>query len=70
MARKKTAIVKDNPDLVRDMSSNAIINNNKNAFETRKTQQKFASQKECEIQELKNQIAEINKILAQIVGDK
>lgn len=68
MARKKSAIVKDNPDLIRDLSTNAIINTNRNAFETRKAQQRYAAQKQNEIQELQSEIKEIKKILEKLVG--
>lgn len=68
MARKKSAIVKDNPDLIRDLSTNAIINTNRNAFETRKAQQHYAAEKQNEIQELKSEINEIKKILEKLVG--
>lgn len=70
MPRKKLAAVKDNPDLIRDMSSNAVINTNKSAFENRKTQQRFAKNKECEIEELKTEIAEIKKLLQKMAGGK
>jgi hypothetical protein len=70
MTRKKLAAVKDNPDLVRDMSSNAVINTNKSSFENRKAQQKFSKVKENEISELRSQIAEIRELLNKMAGEK
>ena len=38
MARKKTLKVEDNPDLIKDLSSGAVINTNNGAYEARLAQ--------------------------------
>ena len=54
MARRK---VKDNPGLERDMSSNAIINTNRNAFALRRAQIAEDKRKEAEFEQMKSEIA-------------
>lgn len=73
MATKKKvekAIVEESPNLVRDMSTNAIINTDRSAFEQRLTQ--IAKQQEQaeidakqreDIDSLKKDMAEIKKLL-------
>jgi len=72
MAKKqKTAIVEDNPDLVRDLSTNAIINNSDKAYEARLSQiaksKKDEKQSE-DIMELKKDVEEIKKLLKKIAS--
>ena len=53
---KKTLKVEDNPDLVRDLSSQAIINTNSNAYEARLAQiekVKLDEQQSADIEVLK-----------------
>ena len=69
MPRKKkideptVAIVEDNPDLVRDLTTNAIINNSDRAYEARLNQ----IQKGNELENLKKDVAEIKKLLKEIL---
>lgn len=83
MARRKKveepeiAQVEDNPDLIRDMSTTAIINTNNNAFAQRKAQQSAvriqqeidAKQRE-DIDALKKDMKEIKEMLSKLVGGK
>jgi len=71
------AQVENNPDLVRDMSTTAIINTNNNAFAQRKAQQASvrmqqeidAKQRE-DIDALKKDMEEIKAMLTKLVGGK
>lgn len=63
---KKTLKVKDNPDLIRDLSSQAIINTNSNAYEARLAQiekVKLDEQQSADIEVLKEDMKEIKKLL-------
>lgn len=63
---KKTAKVEENLDLIRDLTSNAIINTNSNAYEARLNQiakEKLDRQQSTDIEDLKTDIAEIKKLL-------
>ena len=70
MPRKKkldeptVAIVEDNPDLVRDLTTNAIINNSDRAYEARLNQ----IQKGNELENLKKDVVEIKKLLKEIAS--
>jgi hypothetical protein len=70
MPRKKkideptVAIVEDNPDLVRDLTTNAIINNSDRAYEARLNQ----IQKGNELENLKKDVAEIKELLKEIAS--
>ena len=72
MAKKqKTAIVEDNPDLVRDLSTNAIINNSDKAYEARLSQiakSKRDEKQSEDIVELKKDVEEIKKLLKKIAS--
>jgi|TARA_Y100000310_G_scaffold60019_1_gene55407 hypothetical protein len=72
MAKKqKTAIVEDNPDLVRDLSTNAIINNSDKAYEARLSQiakSKRDEKQSEDIMELKKDVEEIKKLLKKIAS--
>jgi len=77
MPRKKKLIVENNPDLVRDTSSNAIINTNSGAYEARrsqiaavKAQQEIDEQQRQDIDQLKNDMVEIKKMLEKLLGGK
>lgn len=68
---KKTLKVKDNPDLVRDLSSQAIINTNSNAYEARIQQiakVKLDEQQSADIEVLKEDMKEIKKLLKNIAS--
>ena len=63
-------------NLVRDMSSNAIVNNNKNEYENflRISEQKYKEKKEFEklktdVNSMKNDLDEIKSMLKSIVCD-
>ena len=72
MAKKqKIAIVEDNPDLVRDLSTNAIINNSDKAYEARLSQiakSKRDEKQSEDIMELKKDVEEIKKLLKKIAS--
>ena len=63
MARRK---VKDNPGLERDMSSNAIINTNRNAFALRRAQIAEDKRKEAEFEQMKSEIEELKKTVKKL----
>ena len=68
---KKTLKVKDNPYLVRDLSSQAIINTNSNAYEARIQQiakVKLDEQQSADIEVLKEDMKEIKKLLKNIAS--
>jgi len=68
---KKTLKVEDNPDLVRDLSSQAIINTNSNAYEARLAQIekiKLDEQQSADIEGLKEDMKEIKKLLKNIAS--
>ncbi len=65
------AQVEDNPDLVRDLSTNAIINTNNYAFENRLRQiekSKLDAQQSEDIVQLKKDVEEIKKLLEKIAS--
>jgi hypothetical protein len=71
MANKKTVAVKDNPDLVRDMSSKAIINTNTSAYEERLAQiekERLDKQQSADIEVLKQDMADIKKMLKNLAS--
>ena len=71
MAKEKTAIVEDNPDLVRVLSTNAIINNSDRAFEARLSQiakSKRDEKQSEDIIQLKEEVQEIKKLLKKIAS--
>jgi len=76
MAAKKVK-VKDNPSLERDTASSAIINTNSDAYSARRLQIKLTKEKQIldaqqteDINNLKNDVAEIKKMLQQLTGGK
>lgn len=71
MSNKKTVAVKDNPDLVRDMSSKAIINTNTSAYEERLAQiekERLDKQQSADIEVLKQDMADIKKMLKNLAS--
>jgi hypothetical protein len=60
MPRKK---IKENPDLVKDEATKAVINTNVDAYAARRTQMAIAKGKESEFEKMKQDIAEIKKLL-------
>ena len=77
MPRKKKVQVENNPNLVRDTSTNAIINTNSSAYEARRAQisavnaqQKIDEQQRQDIDQLKTDMVEIKKMLEKLLGGK
>ena len=73
---KKYVKVEAQDNLVRDMSSNAIVNNNKSEYEKflRVSEQKYEEKKEFEklktdVNSMKNDLDEIKSMLKSIVCD-
>ena len=73
---KRYVKVESQDNLVRDMSSNAIVNNNKSEYENflRISEQKYKEKKEFEklktdVNSMKNDLDEIKSILKSIVRD-
>jgi t-SNARE complex subunit (syntaxin) len=60
MARKK---IKENPDLVKDTASGAVINTNSNAFTRRREQMRLAQEKDNKILQLEKDVAELKKLI-------
>jgi len=60
MAKKR---IKENPDLVKDTSSGAVINTNSNAFAKRRMQMLNQKNKEERFEQMEQDIAEIKKLL-------
>ena len=70
MARKKAVKVEDNPDLVKDLSTGAVINTNNSAYEARLAQiqkRKLDEQQSADIEDMKLQIAELTKLVKKLV---
>jgi len=66
-----TAQVFENDDLLRDLTSNAIINTNDNAYEARLNQiakAKLHERQSIDIEDLKKDMAEIKKLLKTLVS--
>jgi len=73
---KRYVKVESQDNLVRDMSSNAIVNNNKSEYENflRISEQKYKQKKEFEklktdVNSMKNDLDEIKSMLKSIVRD-
>lgn len=60
--------IEDNIDLERDVTSNAVINNNTAAYNSRINQIKMKKNQQEEIAEIKNDIAEIKALLKNLGG--
>ena len=63
MARKK---VKELPDFEKDTVSLAVINTNSSAFEARRAQMAAQKSKDNEMLELKNKVAELEKLIKRL----
>ena len=76
MARKKkVAIVEEDNNLVRDLSTNAIINTNGNAYERRleqisrkQSQEEIDAAQRADIEQLKADMKEIKAMLKKLGG--
>lgn len=60
--------IEDNINLERDLSSKAVINNNRSGYESRLKQKRLAEENQQEIESLKQDISEIKSMLKQIIG--
>ena len=64
MARIKK--IKDNPDLVKDTTSQAVINTNSNAIRARRAQMNLANQQAEKILVLEEELAELKKAIKKL----
>ena len=55
--------IKDNPDLIKDTTSQAVINTNRTAIQARRAQLAVNKEREQELQSMKDDIAEIKSLL-------
>jgi hypothetical protein len=60
MAKKR---IKENPDLVKDTNSGAVINTNSNAFAKRRMQMLNQKNKEERFEQLEKDVAELKKLI-------
>ncbi len=70
MANKKTAKIKDNPDLMKDFTSGAVINTSNSAYEARLAKiekLKLDEQQSADIADMKKQIADLTKLVKKLV---
>ena len=68
---QKAARVEDHPDLIRDLSTNAIINNSDKAYENRLLEiekASLANQQSEDVIQLKKDVQEIKKLLLNIAS--
>ena len=70
MATRKTAKIKDNPDLMKDFTSGAVINTNNSAYEARLAQvekRKLDEKQSADIEDMKKQIVDLTKLVKKLV---
>jgi len=65
---KEYVKIEDNPNLVRDKESNAVLNTDLNALQKYKMKRNLDRQRDNEISELKKEISEIKSLLYQMVN--
>jgi L-cysteine desulfidase len=58
--------IKDNPDLIKDTTSQAVINTNRTAIQARRAQLAVNKEREQELQLIKDDIAEIKSLLKKL----
>lgn len=58
--------IKDNPDLIKDTTSQAVINTNRTAIQARRAQLAVNKEREQELQSMKDDIAEIKSLLKKL----
>ena len=59
----KKVKVKENKDLVKDTSTQAVINTNSKAFEQRREQMAKLQTKDAKIEQLEKDVAELKKLI-------
>jgi hypothetical protein len=64
---KNRKIVEDNPNLSRDMSSTAIINTNKDAYQKRLARKKAVRDSSKEIDNLKLEVQELKNLIQKLI---
>ena len=62
----RTKKIKDNPDLIKDTTSQAVINTNSNAILARRQQLALIKSKDIELQQMKNDIAELQSLIIKL----
>jgi hypothetical protein len=60
MAKTK---IKENPDLVKDTTTGAVINTNSNAFARRRAQMALQIEKDNKLEQLEKDVAELKKLI-------
>lgn len=65
---KMKARVVDHPNLLRDMSTNAVINTNGNEYKRRLERIKATKRKDEEIESLKNQVSELRELVNKLTS--
>ena len=63
MARKK---IIENPDLVKDTNTGAVINTNSNAFAQRREQMRILQEKDAKLAQLESDVAELKKMIKKL----
>lgn len=67
-ADNKYAVVKEDPSLIRDTYSKAIINRNTKDYLRRLTSKKIFEDKEAEIKQLKADVEELRSIVQSLIS--
>ena len=66
-AKKETKVeILDQPDLVKDTTSQAVINTNSNALMNRRAQMRALQYKDQEIADIKKDIEELKKLVKKL----
>lgn len=63
-----TAIVKEDPSLVRDISNSAIINRNSSDYFRRLSVKNATKKKDEELEELKSEVNELKDLVRQLLS--
>jgi uncharacterized protein YceH (UPF0502 family) len=58
--------IKENPDLVKDTNSGAVINTNTNAFVRRREQMRISAEKDAKLAQLESDVAELKKMIKKL----
>jgi len=64
-----TLVKTNNPNFLRDESTNALINTNVNSFKLYKQQRQYRK-KESEIESLKDEVAELKMLVKKLLEEK